>query len=152
MRKRKCSRRSTRPRAVCDCRRKGNHHQRHGRIYSRFARNARRRFPRTLEEIADSDLLVHVVDAANQQALAHIESVDKILTGLELNKIPRFVVLNKADLLDEISIQALERTLLFDKGTDSVAVSAVQTRTLKPLLEKNRRIYLSRFRNEFVEL
>jgi len=93
-------------------------------------------FRATLEEIADSDLLLHVVDAANEQALAHIESVDKILTSLELNKIPRLIVLNKADLLDEISLQALERTLLFDKGSESVAVSAIQPQTLKPLLEK----------------
>ena len=93
-------------------------------------------FRATLEEIADSDLLVHVVDASNPQALAHIEAVDKILTGLELNKIPRLIVLNKSDLLDEISLNALERTLLFDKGSESVAVSALRAQTLKPLLEK----------------
>lgn len=93
-------------------------------------------FRATLEEIADSDLLVHVVDASSEQATAQIESVDKILTSLELNKIPRLIVLNKADLLDEISLQALQRTILFDKDSESVAVSAIQPQTLKPLLEK----------------
>ncbi len=93
-------------------------------------------FRATLEEITDSDLLVHLVDAANPNCLAHIESVDKILTGLELNKIPRLVALNKADLLDENSLNALQRELLFDKGSESIAISAVQSDTLKPLLEK----------------
>jgi GTP-binding protein HflX len=93
-------------------------------------------FRATLEEISDSNLLVHVVDASNPQVLAQIESVDKILNELELNDIPRFIVLNKADLLDEISLKALERSLLFDKSCESVTVSAIQPKTLKPLLEK----------------
>jgi GTP-binding protein HflX len=93
-------------------------------------------FRATLEEISDSDLLLHVVDAANPQVMQHIESVDKILLELELNEIPRLIVLNKADLLDENSIEALERQLLFDKGSESVAVSAIKPQTLKPLLEK----------------
>ena len=93
-------------------------------------------FRATLEEIGDSDLLVHLVDASNSQALAQIESVEKILHELKLNDIPRFIVLNKADLLDEISLKALERSLLFDKSYESVTVSAIQPKTLKPLLEK----------------
>ncbi len=93
-------------------------------------------FRATLEEISDSDLLVHVVDASNAQALQQIESVDKILLDLELNKIPRLIVLNKADLVDEASLQALERGILFDKDTESVAISAIHPKSLSPLLEK----------------
>jgi GTP-binding protein HflX len=44
-------------------------------------------FRATLEEISDSDLLVHVVDASNPQAMAQIESVEKILLDLKLNEI-----------------------------------------------------------------
>jgi GTP-binding protein HflX len=93
-------------------------------------------FRATLEEISDSDLLVHVVDASNAHAIHQIESVDKILGELELNKIPRMVVLNKSDLLDEISIEALARQISLDKGQENVAVSAIEPKTLKPLLEK----------------
>ncbi|MBA2494872.1 MAG: GTPase HflX [Acidobacteria bacterium] len=93
-------------------------------------------FRATLEEISDSDLLIHVVDAANPQVLQQIDSVDKILHQLELNNIPRLIVLNKADLLDEASQQALERNLLFDKDLQSVAVSAIYPKSLSPLLEK----------------
>ena len=93
-------------------------------------------FRATLEEISDSDLLVHVVDASNAQAMQQIESVDKILLELELNKIPRLIVLNKADLMDEVSLQALERSILFDKDHESVAISAINPKSLSPLLEK----------------
>ena len=93
-------------------------------------------FRATLEEISDSDLLVHVVDASNSQALQQIESVDKILRELELNNIPCLIVLNKADLIDEVSVQALERSILFDKDRESVAISAISSKSLSPLLEK----------------
>ena len=93
-------------------------------------------FRATLEEISDSDLLVHVVDAANPNALAQIESVDKILLDLKLNEIPQLIVLNKADLLDENSLTALERQIEIDKNYQSVAISAIQPKTLKPLIEK----------------
>ena len=93
-------------------------------------------FRATLEEIADSDLLVHVVDGSSEQAMAQIESVEKILTDLELSEIPRLIVLNKADLLDEDSLEALQRQITLDKDSESVAISAIHSKTLKPLIEK----------------
>jgi GTPase len=93
-------------------------------------------FRATLEEISDSDLLLHVVDAANPRCLTQIESVEKILTELKLNEIPKLVVLNKADLLDEIDIEALQRALSLDKEAESVAVSAIRRESLTPLLER----------------
>jgi len=93
-------------------------------------------FRATLEEISDSDLLVHVVDASNPRAIQQIESVDKILHELKLNEIPQIIVLNKADLLDEVSIEALERQISLDKSADIVAISAIQPKTLRSLVEK----------------
>ncbi len=93
-------------------------------------------FRATLEEISDSDLLVHVVDAANPRAIQQIESVGKILNELELNNIPQIVVLNKADLLDETSVEALKRQISLDNNSEVVAISAIRTETLKPLVEK----------------
>jgi GTP-binding protein HflX len=93
-------------------------------------------FRATLEEIADSDLLVHVVDASSPQSLAQIESVEKILQDLDLNRIPRIIVLNKADLLDENSLEALERQIKLDKDAESVAISAIHSKTLKSLIDK----------------
>lgn len=93
-------------------------------------------FRATLEEISDSDLLVHVVDASNPNAMAQIESVEKILLDLKLNEIPQVIVLNKADLLDEDSLSALERQIEIDKRRESVSISAIQPRTIKPLIER----------------
>jgi len=93
-------------------------------------------FRATLEEISDSDLLIHVVDAASAQSLAQIESVEKILSELKLGEIPRLIVLNKADLLDDTSAEALKRQIFLDKGRECVAVSAIRAESLTPLIEK----------------
>lgn len=93
-------------------------------------------FRATLEEISDSDLLIHVVDSSNPRAIQQIESVAKILLELKLNEIPQIIVLNKADLLDESSLEALNRQVWLDKGFEVVQISAIQPQTLKPLVEK----------------
>ncbi len=93
-------------------------------------------FRATLEEISDSDLLVHVVDASNPGALQHIASVDKILTDLELNKIPQIVVLNKTDLTDPETVENLARQAAFDHDVEPVAIAATRRETLRPLVER----------------
>ncbi|NNE99969.1 MAG: GTPase HflX [Pyrinomonadaceae bacterium] len=93
-------------------------------------------FKATLEEIADSDLLVHVVDASNPRAIGQIESVDKILQDLDLNEIPYLIVLNKTDLLNTKSLENLKRQILLDKERECVSISAIQAETLKPLIER----------------
>ena len=93
-------------------------------------------FRATLEEISDSDLLVHVVDVSNPRVLQQIESVEKILLELKLNEIPQMIVLNKSDLVDADSLEALKRQITLDKGREIVAVSAIRPATLKPLVVK----------------
>ena len=92
-------------------------------------------FRATLEEIADSDLLVHVVDASNPRALHQIESVDKILADLDYRSIPQIIVLNKADLVPSEEIELLSRQVVLDKNAECVAISANVRETLKPLVE-----------------
>jgi GTP-binding protein HflX len=57
-------------------------------------------FGATLEEIADSDLLVHLVDGAHPGHEAQIAAVEGILKQLGYADIRRLLVFNKADLLD----------------------------------------------------
>lgn len=57
-------------------------------------------FRATLEEIADSDLLVHLVDMAHPRHEAQIKAVRQILAELGDADIPRLLVFNKADLVD----------------------------------------------------
>ncbi|CAN5416287.1 GTPase HflX [soil metagenome] len=93
-------------------------------------------FRATLEEITDSDLLVHVVDASNPRALQQVESVDKILVDLKLNEIPQIIVLNKVDLVGDETVEILKRQISLDKDVGCVAISAVQPKTLHCLVVK----------------
>lgn len=90
-------------------------------------------FRATLEEIADSSLLVHVVDASNSRVVQQIGSVNHILEELNLNKIPQIIAFNKADLMDENEIVNLEREI--DADIDFVAISAIDRASLRPLTE-----------------
>jgi GTP-binding protein HflX len=92
-------------------------------------------FRATLEEIADSDLLVHVVDASNPRVLQQIASVNKILADLRYNEIPQLIVLNKTDLLASDDIEQLKRQITLDSGLTSVAISAIRRESLRPMVE-----------------
>lgn len=93
-------------------------------------------FRATLEEIADSDLLVHVVDASNPRVMQQIASVNKILGDLNFSSIPELIVLNKADLLHADEIVALQRQIFLDSGVEAVAISAIRRETLRPMVEE----------------
>lgn len=92
-------------------------------------------FRATLEEIADSDLLVHVVDASHPRAMQQIASVNKILVELNFSSIQQLVVLNKTDLLAADDIEILQRQILLDSGQRGVAISAIRRDSLRPMAE-----------------
>ncbi|MFH1965405.1 MAG: GTPase HflX [Acidobacteriota bacterium] len=56
-------------------------------------------FKATLEEAGEADLLLHVADIGDEQLEMKIDSVNRILTDLEMNELPRLLVLNKSDLV-----------------------------------------------------
>src|SRR5947209_267305 len=66
-------------------------------------------FRATLEEIADSNLLIHLVDAGNPRCLQQIDAVERVLADLQFHQIPRLLVFNKTDLIDEQSRNGLQR-------------------------------------------
>jgi len=57
-------------------------------------------FRSTLEEVRDSDLLLHVVDVSSPDAGEQIEAVQEVLREIEAHTMPVFYVFNKADLLN----------------------------------------------------
>ncbi|HEV8630764.1 MAG TPA: GTPase HflX [Thermoanaerobaculia bacterium] len=85
-------------------------------------------FRATLEELADADLLLQVVDAADPDLERKVDAVAVLLADLELAEIPRLMVLNKADLVDGETARGLEERF------DGVAVSAQQRRGLDRLI------------------
>ena len=60
-------------------------------------------FKATLEEAAEADLLIEVVDASDSEAEAHREATDKVLREIGAAELPRILALNKADLLADPS-------------------------------------------------
>lgn len=92
-------------------------------------------FRATLEEITESALLVHVVDVSNPRFAQQIGSVERILRELRLSEIPTILALNKADLVDAATMQAIVRQVGPDDA-DVVAISATDAKTLDSLLEK----------------
>ncbi len=93
-------------------------------------------FRSTLEEIAGSRLLIHLVDGANPRWEQQVASVDAILTELEFNQIPRLLVFNKSDLLDQSTIDGMVRQVSLRDEDQALAISSLDPRTLQPLLRR----------------
>ncbi|HKS27760.1 MAG TPA: GTPase HflX [Pyrinomonadaceae bacterium] len=93
-------------------------------------------FRATLEEISESNLLLLLVDASNPRWMQQLESVERILTELHYNKIPRLVVFNKSDVVEPEAMEAIIRQATLSGERECVAVSALSTQSLRPLLER----------------
>ena len=88
-------------------------------------------FRATLEEVADADLLIHVVDGAHPHVHRPVEAVEQVLEEIGAGALPMIVALNKVDLLpvDLIPrLQGLAATL------PVVQVSAVTGAGIEELL------------------
>ncbi len=82
-------------------------------------------FASTLEELAEADLLLHVIDRANPRWQEQAEVVDALLHELELEQIPCLRLYNKIDLLDTPPKQE----------QDSLSISAHDPASLSKLIE-----------------
>ncbi len=60
-------------------------------------------FKATLEEVIDADLLIHVLDVADQRLVAHNQAVLSVLKDLGAEGKPILVALNKVDLISDRS-------------------------------------------------
>lgn len=90
-------------------------------------------FKSTLEEVINSELLVHVVDASSDTAEKQIEAVDNVLDELGAGDKPLILVLNKVDKVDKPAIEQLK-----DKynSVDIIEISAKEEINLDVLLDK----------------
>ncbi len=86
-------------------------------------------FRATLEELADADLLLHVVDASDSNLERKIEAVNRVLADLNLGSIPRLLVMNKADQVTSKAMEGLCRRY------DAVAASALRREGLDRLIQ-----------------
>ena len=97
-------------------------------------------FAATLEETSRAALIVHVVDASapEEDVQAMARAVEDVLEEIGAGERPRLLVLNKADLLDE-----LERTRAVNGHRDALLVSANTGEGLEALCERIDEIFVS---------
>ena len=122
-------------------------------------------FKSTLDEVQESDLLLHVVDISHQNFENHIEAVNQILDDLKsLNK-PILMIFNKIDkyipepwddsdlILEKESkhqtLSELKKTWMNKSKNFSVFISALKKENLeffrKKVYEEVRKIHVTRF-------
>lgn len=87
-------------------------------------------FRATLEEIADADVVLHVVDATHPNAAAQMEAVDDTLAELEVDHLPIVVALNKVDQMNEGADPVQD----LGAGLTAVPISALTGYNLDTLL------------------
>jgi GTP-binding protein HflX len=76
-------------------------------------------FRSTLEEVADTDLIVHVVDGAHPDPEGQLAAVRGVLAEIGADTVPELVVVNKIDAADPLVVQRL-----LAREPHAVAVSA----------------------------
>ncbi len=64
-------------------------------------------FRSTLEEVAESDLILHVVDGSHPDPQGQLAAVREVFAEIGADKVPEIVVINKADAADPLTLQAL---------------------------------------------
>jgi GTP-binding protein HflX len=83
-------------------------------------------FRATLEELADADVLVHVVDASHPAIDDHMKAVDDLLAELGVADRPTVLVLNKIDRLEtDPSVLAHRRAAVAISAADGTGVDAL---------------------------
>jgi GTPase len=64
-------------------------------------------FRSTLEEVAQADLILHVVDGSDADPQAQLSAVREVLAEIGASAVPEIVVINKADAADPIAVKGL---------------------------------------------
>lgn len=89
-------------------------------------------FRATLEEVAEADLLLHVVDISHPNVNEHFEAVEDTLAEIDIPAISRILVYNKADQWDEPELPIVPEE---EEYIASVLVSATARTGLESLLD-----------------
>jgi GTP-binding protein HflX len=88
-------------------------------------------FRSTMEEVADADLILHVVDGAHPSPEEQIAAVREVMRDVGAQDVPEIVVVNKADAADELVLQRLLRA-----ESRALAVSARTGQGIQELRER----------------
>ena len=103
-------------------------------------------FKSTLNEITESDLILHIVDISHPNYDDHIDSVNSILEQIKCSNKPSVIVFNKMDKLNE---EELENFKFKDNNGSNLFISAYKKINLDKLKRKLynevRKIHIKRF-------
>tara|TARA_B100000035_G_scaffold45815_1_gene34627 strand:+ start:653 stop:1789 length:1137 start_codon:yes stop_codon:yes gene_type:complete len=100
-------------------------------------------FKSTLNEITESDLLIHIVDISHPNYEEHIDSVNEILGQIDSSDKPLILVYNKIDSIDDHSFIELNKS---DKKEYISAQKKININQLKEKIFKHvRKIHVKRF-------
>lgn len=88
-------------------------------------------FKSTLEEVIEADLLLHVVDGSNKEAIKQIKSVNMVLNELNTKEKNTIIVLNKIDKASDKNLKELKDFL---KDEKIIEISAIEEINLNDLL------------------
>jgi len=106
-------------------------------------------FKSTLDEVVESDILLHVVDLAHPQYMDHIRTVNNTLKELKADNKPTLLIFNKVDLYreknfdkyldentrDEIMVE-LKSNLKHNFEYDNIFISAITKENIAELRDK----------------
>ena len=90
-------------------------------------------FRSTLEEVADADLILHVVDGSHPDPEGQISAVRAVLADVDAADVPELIVINKADAADPLVIARLRQ-----HEPHSVVVSAKTGEGIAEALARHR--------------
>ena len=121
-------------------------------------------FKSTLDEVRESDLLLHVVDISNDSFEDHIEVVEKTIDEIGASNIPSIIVFNKIDQYtftqkdeddltpttkENISLEELKKTWMAKANNGAIFISAInkthfnELRTL--LYDRIKELHIKRY-------
>ncbi len=81
-------------------------------------------FKSTLEEAAESSLLLHVIDASDPGFERQLAVTDKVLDEIGAGAVPRIRVFNKIDMVGDATAQAEREVALHEHYADCIVMSA----------------------------
>lgn len=105
-------------------------------------------FRATLEEIAEADLLLHVIDISHPHAMSQVEAVHRTLQEIEAESIPSLPVLNKIDRFEDPD----QAFLAMESFSGAVAISALRGDGMDQLLVKVKEKLFESYQSVSVEV
>lgn len=102
-------------------------------------------FRATLEEVAEADLLLHVVDVSNADYERHLDAVNRVLGEIDAHDVPVILVLNKCDRVSDVErarLRAFWPSAVLLSAASGDGVDALREEIVRRLALETQRVTL----------